>query len=173
MKKEERDETQEQQEVECPCCRWMEEELGVIDAAPYSMLIERGVELPDPSTVSDEELHEVLWRLIEGLASIRIFIESTDHMSDRELYEILWRETVHQTVWFSPDDPWSACHVDFSGSCGEDLDRFLRYYADDEFRDEWRSDFPEYVVPPREEPPYRRDELLPVPTYPDRSEVPS
>jgi hypothetical protein len=158
---------------DCPCCRWMEEEFGVIDMEPMLWLNGRGVTPPDPATVTDADLHETLWRLIEELASARIFIEGTDHLSERELYEKLWNESLRESTWFAPDDPFSATHIDFSGSNGEDLDRYLRYYADERAREMWRKDFPEDEIPPHEDLPYQRDALLPVPMYPGAEEVPS
>jgi hypothetical protein len=37
----------------------------------------------------------------------------------------------------------------------------MRYYADEDFRQSWAEDFPEFEMPPHEEPPYNRDKQLP------------
>ena len=42
---------------------------------------------------------------------------------------------------------------------GQEL--YLRFYADEEWRNQWSEDFPEDVIPPHEDPPYERDHLLP------------
>lgn len=147
---------------ECPCCRWMKEELGVLDMEPAEYLAGRGTMLPDPATVADEQIHFVLWTAIEAMSGIRIFLECTDHLSDRELYERLYR-SLHSPLFFSPDDPWSSAHIDYSGGGGEDFETFLRYYADDAVRESWKREFPDDAMPPHETPPYDRDALLPQP----------
>ena len=159
--------TPSQEREECPCCRWMQEEFGVLDMEPFVYLAANGVSLPDPATVPDEEIHDVLWRTIQALAAIRIFLECTDHMSDRELYEKLWHEALREQTWFSPTDQNSASHFDFSGCSGEDLERYLRYYADERQREDWLRDFPDEPMPPHEDPPHQRDSLLPRPYRPD------
>ena len=78
----------------------MEEEFlkGVIayESAPltthFQQLEEASVELPDPETIDDEKLTAKLWEVIEALARMRAFIESTNHLSDRELYTLLWSD---------------------------------------------------------------------------------
>jgi len=47
------------------------------------------------------------------------------------------------------------------GSCSEeDNEIYLRYYADDEYREQWHRDFGD-PLPPKEKPPYDRDRFLP------------
>lgn len=144
---------------DCPICREMRDEWGVIDAVPFEYLTARGVELPDPAQLDDESLHDALWRMIHGLAGMRIFLEMTDHLSDRQLYEQLWREDLRQPMMFSPEDTDSATHLPMLADT--DIDGWLRYYADERDREYWRRNSPEVVVPPHEEPPYDRDSMLP------------
>lgn len=150
---------------ECPCCRWMEEEFGMVDEEPLVLLQQRGFNPADPATLNDDDLPAALALLIEKLASIRVFLECTDHLSDRELYEKLFHETLHEAIFCSPDNEAGASHIDYSGSCGEDLDRYLRYYADETSRELWAKDFPEDPMPPHEEPPFSRDATLPRPEW--------
>ena len=44
---------------------------------------------------------------------------------------------------------------------------YLKYYADDDFRQTWQQDFPSDPIPKHEDPPYDRDGLLPKPDYGD------
>ena len=58
--------------------------------------------------------------------------------------------------------PIGTCHLDVLGGCSEeDLILHMRYYADDRDRADWRKEFPEFPMPPKEKPPYDRDRHLP------------
>jgi hypothetical protein len=149
-------------EEECPCCRMMKEEWGMIESAPRNALLAAGIPLPRPETVADDQLRDVLWRVINGLAELRIFLDSTDHLSDRDLYTLLHDDILGRPMFYSPNDPYSAAHVSMVGSgSDEDTELWLRYYADEMTRARWATDFPDDVIPPHDEPPHQRDELLP------------
>jgi len=148
----------------------MEEEFlkGVIayESAPltthYQQLEEAGIEMPDPATMDDEKLTAKLWEVIEALARMRVFIESTNHLSDRELYTLLWSDELREEVPDMVFDEYSAWHIDLIGS-GSDEDTYLwmKYYADKETRRQWMKDWPDYEMPDHEDPPYDRDKRLP------------
>lgn len=142
--------------------------MDVLENGPFTtifdQLIRAGAHLPAPETLDDGRVHGVLWGVIRALADLRVFIESTDHLSDRELYAQLWHDTLREEVADVEPDESACCHVDLLGGWSEgDTQVFLRYYADDEWRERWRADFPDLHIPPREEPPYDRDRHLPKP----------
>jgi hypothetical protein len=149
-------------EDECPCCRMMKEEFGGEEDVLFDALKNAGIGVPDPTTLTDAELPAALWRTIEGLAGLRVFLEFTNHLSDRDLYARLWNDLLRQRVFYTPNDPYSATHLSTIGSAGdEENEIWLRYYASEKTRERWQRDFPSDKIPPHEEPPYQRDALLP------------
>jgi len=48
-----------------------------------------------------------------------------------------------------------------SSGSEEDIFLWMKYYADDATRQQWLKDFPDYEMPPHEEPPFDRDKDLP------------
>jgi hypothetical protein len=161
--KSEFDEFEELQDDDCPCCRFMREEWGMIEDVPINLLKAKGIPLPDPATLDDSALHNALWTVIHELAELRIFLECTDHLSDGELYAALWSEILHQRMMFAPGDIYGACHVDLSDAGSGEPTNWLRYYADEETRERWQKNFPDTAVPVHEDPPFARAVLLPSP----------
>jgi hypothetical protein len=60
----------------------------------FQQLIDAGIQLPDPDSVSDTDIRTKLWEVIAGLEKLRVFLEHTNHLDDRGLYTTLWRETL-------------------------------------------------------------------------------
>jgi hypothetical protein len=132
----------------------------------FKQLEEAGIELPAPETLNDEQITKKLWEVIRGLALLRVFLENTDHLSDRELYTDLWRDMLREEVKALPPDPHGAWHLSPLGGCSEeDIELDMKYYADEEYRRRWLGDFPDFVMPEHQDPPYDRDRLLPQPDY--------
>lgn len=130
---------------------------------PLQKLEADGISMPPESELSDEELHARLWQIIEWMANGNTFLSDTNHLSDRELYEWLREEGLTEPM---PHVPGMNCHTSPIGSCGED-DMIInfRFFADDESRDSWMKDFPDYQMPARETAPFDRDHLLPQADY--------
>lgn len=102
-----------------------------------------------------------LWPLLERLADINVVIESTDHLDDAALYAFLQEELDKPTEDLSGIG--GVLHIDVIGGFSEeDIAVYLRYYADDDDRESFRDDYPA-GLPPKETPPYDRDQHLPQP----------
>lgn len=130
----------------------------------FRQLTEAGVQLPDPEALDDEKLGSTLWEVIAALARMRVFISQTDHLNDRELYTLLWRDVLREECPTLADDVDGAWHVDLLGGWSEaDTFLYLKYYADELWRQQWLADFPDYPMPTHEDPPYHRDCHLPKP----------
>ncbi len=121
-----------------------------------------GYSMPDPDSLDDEALGIELWQAIQRLAELRVFLFSTDHLSDRALYEELYTEHLNDDIPDIPMDEDSACHIDLAGSGSEeDIHTWLTYYARDEDRELWQTEYPDETLPPRRQPPFDRDQYLP------------
>jgi hypothetical protein len=128
---------------------------------PIDVLRTKGITIPDGATLDDESLRARLWEVINAMASIGIYLDSTDHMSDRELYRHLVTDALCEETILpleGSDGGWH--HSPIGGGSEEDNDVYLRYYADDEMRQHWERSFGE-PIPPKEKPPWDRDRFLP------------
>jgi len=132
----------------------------------FAQLERAGVTMPAAETLNDQQVTAKLWEVINKLAQMRIFLEDTDHLSDRQLYTTLWSDDLREETKDVLLDQDSACHYQLlSSGSEEDTYLYLKYFADEQWRKDWLEDFPEYVMPEHEDPPYDRDRLLPQPTY--------
>ncbi|MBV9494113.1 MAG: hypothetical protein JOZ54_07700 [Acidobacteria bacterium] len=116
-------------------------------------LIETGMRIPPPEELDDGTLRAKLWEVIAGLARLRVFIESTDHLSDRLLYRRLYAEVLREHEW--------AVHI---GTYD------LRIAMTDAPRDDpfamWLGEVLDRE-PPGEQPRFDRDRHLPQPEEDD------
>ncbi len=129
--------------------------------SPYDSLVKDGFDLPSPETLDDAALTAKLWQLIHELGRRRLFLQNTDHLSDRELYIWLVTDALREGL-MGFGLPFGNCHLDVLGGCSEeDIMLSMRYYSNDEERERWMKDFPDFEMPPKEKPPYDRDRLLP------------
>lgn len=128
----------------------------------FKQLLQAGFEFHTPEKMDDRELKDKLWKLIHKLAQMRVFLHNTDHLSDRELYINLYIDILHEDTQILPPSPYSAFHIDLVGTGSEeDIQIYLKYYADHDSRKQWQIDFPNEPVPDHEYLPYDRDRLLP------------
>jgi hypothetical protein len=76
------------------------------------------------------------------------------------LYTLLWTDLLIQDHDIMPDGFAVTTHMDILGGwSNEDMEVFLRYYADEETRQEWGEDG--RILPERADPPSDRDRFLP------------
>ena len=120
---------------------------------PVSQWFEPELKLPSPETLSDEQLHRLLWETIEALYQRRIVLDFTDHLSDRELYCLIYRDIL-PCPEKKIDSLSNYLHWDCAGM-GDDPTVWLRYYATEEERTTWVEELGDRV-PAAELPPYPR-----------------
>jgi hypothetical protein len=131
----------------------------------FQQLTDAGIQLPDPDSVSDTDIRTKLWEVIAGLEKRRVFLEHTNHLDDRALYTTLWRETLRGETP-AIDEIGFRSHLDLTRLDGDDAEAlsYLKYYADEDDRNGWLMEwFPPDKMPPHEDPPFTRDDLLPGP----------
>jgi len=136
------------------------------DDAMLESFLEHVLEFEDaPTTTLRERFTERghsepndLWTLIGRLAEMNVFLHHTDHLSDVELHDWLTRFLDEEI----PEIAGLNTHVDaIGGGSDEDTALWLRHYATEEERNEWRGHFPGEQIPPRQPTPYDRDRFLP------------
>ena len=130
------------------------------------ILIQYGFTPLRPHEVSDAHLRGRLWELIYALAGRRIFLRYTDHLGDRALYE--WLDTfLDEPCADCPSEAETNYRVDVSDAtnCGDEQ-TWLRFFASEKERAEWKRDFRDCPMPRREKPPHDRDRFLPEPPLP-------
>jgi hypothetical protein len=130
----------------------------------FAPITEAGIDLPNPEALDDAQLALKLWEVVGALAAMRVFISETDHLSDRELYHELWHRHLREERPNLPATPASAWHVSPLGGRSEtDTQQYLKYYADEDWRQHWLGEFPNCAMPAHEDPPFDRDRHLPQP----------
>ncbi len=151
----------------CHCCD--RDPWDWVTAAPDNMRMSlldrlgmRGVEVPAPETLSDVALSSRLWELIEQLKRLRVYLLHTDHLSDRALYALLWEEYLPEPLFLEGFAFGGRLHFDILSGWGDsESEIFLRHYADEADRKEWRKAFPGDRMPQPEPLPFDRDRWLP------------
>ena len=75
-------------------------------------LLEEGISLPPPTSLSDEDLPKKLWQIILGLADKNTYLHSTNHLDDRALYTWLWQEGLSDNIMSAAGLRDSGVHLD-------------------------------------------------------------
>jgi len=126
------------------------------------LLENAGLEIPAPDQLDDNALTVKLKEIIERMAAVGAYLMHTDHLSDRGLYEYLFHDGLREEAVLFPENPSYAYMIDLTGSGSEeDNQTFLKYYADDKYREQWATDWPDDHIPEHEDPPFDRDRFLP------------
>ena len=109
--------------------------------------------LPSLETLDENSVHQRLWDVIHRLHDHRIVLDFTEHLSDRQLYCLIYRDILP-----SPekkiDRPRNYLHWDCLDAANNPED-WLRYYASEEEREQWRHES-ETELPPAQARPYPR-----------------
>lgn len=130
----------------------------------FEQLTSAGVELPDPDAIADVDVRAKLWQVLVELANVRTYLDQTNHLGDRELYATLWRDVLREDVPAIDEIGFNHCVNLLSNGGAKETLLYLKYYADDEERQQWKKDFPDDVME-HADPPYNRDCLLPRPDH--------
>jgi hypothetical protein len=137
--------------------------------SPREILARHGYSPLPPPELSDRQLPGRLWELLYAAAARRFFFYSTDHLSDPEFYTLLWEKWLDQpTADIPPEAETNTTTIisEFNAGGLTHEEIWLRYYADEADQELWRSQDPDFVFPPHEDPPYDRDRFLPTPPIP-------
>jgi len=122
-------------------------------ALPVYRWFEPELRPPRPEALSDEDLHVILWDVIQKLYDQKIVLDFTDHLSDRDLYCLIFRDILPAREK-KVDWPSNYLHWDCTGPSG-DPDVWLRYYATTEDRRDWAETYRQ-PVPAAEPLPHPR-----------------
>jgi hypothetical protein len=123
------------------------------------MLSNAGLQVPAPDDLDDGELTARLWEVIERMSSLGAYLLHTNHLNDRELYTYLYDDGLREEATLFPEDPSYAYMIDIVGSGSEEDNQiYFKYYADEDYRNQWKQDWPDDVIP---DPPFDRDAKLP------------
>jgi hypothetical protein len=111
--------------------------------------------------VCDNQIPRALDSLILDLARMGVLLSYTDHLSDRKLYEQLYHIVCSDPILIVSGVSQTAVIECLGHDTYQDLEVWLRYYADQEERNWWAENYPEMRVPKHREPQYDRDRYLP------------
>lgn len=115
---------------------------------PISQWFEPPLVLPQPETLSWNEIHRHLWEAIDRLFQKQIVLEFTDHLSDYQLYCLILRDILP-----SHEKKLDLATTFLHWHCldpAEDPETWMKYYATDDERARWQVETGE--LPPMAEP---------------------
>ena len=121
-----------------------------------------GQDVPPPDQLDDDQLQTKLLEVINRMASLGAYLHNTNHLSNRDLYTYLFEEGLREDAVLFPENPGFVYGLDVLGSGSEeDTQLYMKYFADQESRARWATDFPDFAMPAHEDPPFDRDKDLP------------
>lgn len=144
--------------------------------SPREILAHHGYSPLPPAEASDRQLPGRLWELLYAAAARRLFFHAADHLSDRDFYlsdrdfyHLLWEQWLDEPTADIPPEAETnttliVSEFNANGMTHEEI--WLRYYADADDQELWRTTNPSFVFPPHEDPPYDRDRHLPLKPIP-------
>ena len=128
----------------------------------FDMLKHDGFDFPEAEKLNDKQIAGKLSDLAVRLSKMHVFLSHTDHLSDREFYQWLRDDGLREEVPDMRGMPGGAWHLDVLGSYGEEqVNLYNKYYATEKQRRKHRKDYPDWPLPPHEDPKYDRDSKLP------------
>jgi hypothetical protein len=128
----------------------------------FRMLENSGLELPSPESLANVDVTTKLTETIERMASLGAYLLHTNHLSDLALYEYLYNDGLREEAVLFPENPGYAYMIDLTGSGSEEDNHvYLKYYADEQQRQQWALDWPDDTMPEHEDSPFDRDRHLP------------
>src|SRR5438093_9649082 len=137
--------------------------------SPREIFARCGYAPSPPAELEERQLPGRLWELLYAAAARRFFFCRTNHLSDRELCILLWEQWLDEpTADIPPEAETNTTTIvsEFNARGMTHEEIWLRYYADQADQKPLQSNDPNFVFPPREEPPNDRDRFLPVPPIP-------
>ena len=121
---------------------------SAVEEQPFDVLVRSGMTLPPPEALDEDQVTVKLWEVIHGMAFIGMYLFFTDHLSGRDLYARLWSDTLREPTALQPEDRGCAWHVDLiGGGSEEDVELYLKYYADEDERRSWAHEWPDDPLP--------------------------
>ena len=128
----------------------------------FRLLENSGLDIPPPEQLDDDVVTIKLKEIVERMATLGAYLLHTDHLTDRELYVYVFADGLREEAVLFPENPSYAYMIDLTGSgSDEDNQIYLKYYADEEHRQQWARDWPDDHLPEHENPPFDRDRFLP------------
>jgi len=121
---------------------------------PIGQWCDPEIVLPHPDSLSQEQLHQLMWETIHKLYELRIILDFTDHLTDRQLYTIIYRDILPSAEKKIDIPRNNYLHWDCA-NITDDTETWLRYYASEKERRDWAEETGE-ALPMAEDPPYRR-----------------
>ncbi|MFN7892548.1 MAG: hypothetical protein ACK5OC_19785 [Pirellula sp.] len=119
---------------------------------PISQWFEPELKLPNPESMSDAEVKQLLWQTIGQLYDQRVILDLTDHLSDRQLYCLIARDILPSYEKRIADH---RNYLHWHCLQENDMECWLRYYATDCEREQWQGEN-DAELPPREDLPFSR-----------------